>query len=353
MSTPGEFAFGAFRPRVLEPNIDRADFRRRLATHLFDLGCTLEDRILLAQGAGLGVFSESLVREWLFEHDPLTLEYLSLADSLGSTDDRERLPEFIDLAEVLQQPLEDAATNFRGFLLMRAYERGEYADIYANKLYYRTLLFGNDADWDLVLSQLHQAVARFLEEQSPSSYELLSVLEPAYDSLMLPADYLSFQLGAPLGESDPWGLQGPAAYQVPFIGLSALDKSDRTTSEQIRDAAVLVLQTPPDGVPERVRELIREYLLLRLLHFASLAIPRDPDESSKFDERGAIVDTLSARESSLVALRLSAGMCWAESTWRIAPCDERSVRRQISVIELLRPALERVSEHLREAGEMP
>jgi hypothetical protein len=338
-NNPG-FAFGLFaeEAHALNPLLGNyftgasdSERDRNRASRLYSLGCVLEERLLLSQGAALGVFPIEPAVAWLKRDETILREFDF--DSLGE-EDAARLPRFIDSRELVEWPIDPSThAKFEAALWFRQYEGKRHRDLPGYRYFQRTLLFGSDEEWEKTFGDVARSVADLglLADgrTSPS-------LEAVHETVVLCSDLLGIRTKNAIEGGDPWGVSPRGTrFAIPDVELSALSKADSHVVAEVKSAA----ESLASGVDSYLVDVFEDLFSLQLIHVARLPL-EVLDRSPNFDMRLDIIQAVPTSVSFQAIFTIGPRLSWAACLWRLAPCDTRSQERLTNVATVLSEALQ-------------
>jgi hypothetical protein len=347
VSPTSRFALGLFLstchelPNDLQEYLSRPHPKNRnRSSVLYDLGCVLEERLILIVGAQTGVFPQDETLQWL-RRDEGVLRELAF-DGIG--DDARRLPPAIPVDALKDGPIDptvSALTNFNKALWFRQHEFNRHRSLPTLRKLESALIFGTAEEWTEITDEI--AVLR----ETVSTHDDVGVwLEPVYEVVVLCSDLLETIVGEYLGSSDPWGIRHSVGwgsqtsrgwdgresegFESPRIELTHMKRMYDTVVDDIFKA-YSGLQTSANT---QHKEYLSELLLLQILHVAQ--IPQSLEQGlGGFERRSVALASMTATELSGAAFLIGASVSWSAPSWRLAPSDKRSQERMRDAIALV------------------
>ncbi len=277
---------------------------------VYNIGCRIENQVLLAHGLHRGVFPPEQTKRLIHRGDEIIRELRQpeVIEEAG-----ERLPAYLSVDELLEPgAASDASPNaFRSLLWFRRYEATLGLDAF-----HANLLFASNDQWSR-----DTEVASSVDLPTAARERSLKAITGIYDAVRHCCNLVAWLTGRPLGEVDPWGVSEDPKARLPIrrAYLTHLDKADHHTAAVV--TAALHAATYDGRAASAVMHLIRDALLLNLIEFSRLPAFR---RSTGRDE---IVSAIRAPDTMQLAFRLDPQLAWATALWRLAPTDDRSRSR--------------------------
>jgi hypothetical protein len=310
---------------------------RSLSAHrdLFEIGCILEDRLLLAQGATVGAFPAADIVNDLLAEGQNFIESSMFHSDLG--DDAARLPPYLSAKQLRGMKSDFGRTEFDEALSFRQFEyRPSQSRSYDH--FHRMLLFGADREWDELAGNLELDAEKLLRDYGSAATDHLNDI---YESVLICSDLLYSRLGIPLRSADPWQVAlGETHSTVAEAFLPKLSAENVDTALALIEEATTDLRKPKRSLT--TRNIFEEVFRLRLLEIVQLPASvigsaQPPSDLPKIPMR------LSARTGFVAVQSLGPSMSWAVPLWRIAPADRRSLDRMAQAVAILAPVLKVLS----------
>jgi hypothetical protein len=337
-ANPSGFAFARFerpfRDRRSGPWVER----------LYQLGLICELRLLSVQGAAAGYFPRDDVARWLRSTDSDVQRTIDRARGQASLD---RLPAFMkadDLLEMVNAYTPSFAGSFQTTLMLRDY----IDDRDTVDFFYMSLLFSSDEIWTNSISRCQASIESYDPDTGQLDIVSAGLVDGAYLAAVICSDVLANVTGKQMTSYSPWHNLDRTGVQ-PDIHVLYYLLENRERAVTVAREAINAIETAESRKETNPRQVVREIFIAKLLAWATGPQYRNVDYSilSTLPMANELYALVPSAEESLLSSQLAPELPWACLLWRLAPTDERSLRRYNECIDLVYALLSKLGVHLQ------